>query len=228
MTTIRFDHLYDLYYFYRPLLLVLPWLVFLPHTVLQYRQTQDHKDSDKLLLLYILIPALVLSFGSQERWFYMLPSLPPMIILLAVGADYMLERRSDPPLAYRRLLYLCLAAGFTYTIAGYLQIGWSKERLEFQALAQHAQALQRPDTPVYTLHLHPDVFVYYLQPRIRQEDNLDAIVKDLKDQGHAQALLIMPTALLSNLSPQIPHAVIYSTHAKQSKALSLVRLNPVP
>ena len=155
LTTFRFDHLYDLYYFYRPLLLVIPWLVFLPHTVMYLRQSQNHKDGDRLLGLYILVPALVLTFGSQERWFYMLPSLPPLLILLAAGADYMLERRRDPDLAYRCLLFFCVAAGMTYTIAGNMRIGWSSERFEFQALAQHAQLYQRADMPVYTLRLYP-------------------------------------------------------------------------
>lgn len=228
LLTIRFDQFHHLYYFYRPLILVLPWLIFLPHTVLHLRHTQNHKDSDKLLGLYILVPALVLSFGSQERWFYMLPSLPPMVILLAAGADYMLVRRQNPQRAYQRLLYLCLAAGIAYTLAGYLHIGWSKERFEYQALAQHAQALQRPDTPVYTLRLYPDVFVYYLKPRIRQENSMDAILKNLKEQGHASGLIIMPAVATSTIPPQIQHKVIYTTRAEQGKALSLIVLNPVP
>jgi 4-amino-4-deoxy-L-arabinose transferase-like glycosyltransferase len=226
LTKVRFDHFYDLYYFYRPLLLVLPWLVFLPHTVLHFRNTQNHKDSDTLLVLYILIPALVLSFGSQERWFYMLPSLPPMLILLAAGADYMLVKRHAPHLAYRRLLYLCLAAGIAFTVAGHLRIGWSEERFEFQTLAQHALALQRPDTPVYTLRLYPDVFVYYLKPPVREEENMNAILKNLKDQGHAQALIIMPAPAVTEIPPGTPHKVIYTTRAEPRKALSLVFLNP--
>ena len=228
LTTIRFDQFYDLYYFYRPLLLVLPWLIFLPHTVLYLRHAQNPAASDKLLGLYILVPVLALSFGSQERWFYMLPSLPPMIILLAAGANYILDGRHNPQQAYRWLLYLCLAAGIIYTIDGYLHIGWSKERFEFQALAQHAQALQRPDTPVYMLRLYPDVFVYYLKPRIREEDNMDAIVKDIEEEGHTQALIIMSPRAVSAIPPEIPHKVIYTTRAEQSKALSLVLLNPAP
>ena len=226
LTTFRFDHLYDLYYFYRPLLLVLPWLVFLPHTVMHLRRIHYYKDCNKLLGLYILVPALVLTFGSQERWFYMLPSLPPLLILMAAGADYMLGRRRDPQLAYRWLLYACLAAGISYTLAGHMRIGWSVERFEFQALAQHALSFQRPDTPVYTLHLYPDVFVYYLKPPVREEKSMDAILKNLKEQGQEQALIIMPATAVTEIPPGTPHKVIYTTRAEQRKALSLVMLNP--
>jgi 4-amino-4-deoxy-L-arabinose transferase and related glycosyltransferases of PMT family len=228
LTMIRFDQLLNLYYFYRPLLLVLPWLVFLPHTILYYRHKHAQRDSNKLLALYILVPAFILSFGSQERWFYMLPSLPPMIILLATGADYMLEQRPEPLKTFRRLLCLILATGVIYAIAGHLQVGWSKERFEFHKLAQHALASVQAGTPIYTLNVSPDVYVYYLHTRISQENSMEAILEKLADTGHGQALVIMRTLAIDNIPNPIPHKVIYTTQGKRNKTLALVLLNSLP
>lgn len=38
--------------------------------------------------LFVVVPALLLSFGSQHRWFYMLPGLAPMALLMASAAVY--------------------------------------------------------------------------------------------------------------------------------------------
>ena len=226
LLTVRFDQFFNLYYFYRPLILVLPWLIFLPHTILHFRHRNTRRDSDTLLVLYILVPASILSFGSQERWFYMLPSLPPMIILLATGADYMLEQRKDPPKFFRLLLSLCLATGIAYAVAGFLQAGWSKERFELQKLSQHALTLMQPAIPVYTLDLYPDAFVYYLHTRIMQEKSMDAIMKNLATSGPGQALVIMNTFAVKAIPKQIPYRIIYTTQGKQNKTLTLVILNP--
>lgn len=91
LLTVKFSNLFNLYYFYRPLILVVPWVIFIPYAIFSFRRNNEHRPANILMGLLILIPAIILSFGSQERWFYMLPSLVPMIILLAGGIDYLSE-----------------------------------------------------------------------------------------------------------------------------------------
>lgn len=227
LLTISFDQFYKLYYFYRPLLLVLPWLVFLPHTLLRLKRDQFRRDSDKLLILYVLVPAIALSFGSQARWIYMLPALPVMIILLATGANYLVEQRRDPDFAVRRLLYLCLAMGLAFAIAGHWHVGWSKERFEFHKLAQQALPSVQAGMPVYTLKVNPDVYVYYLHTRIHQENSMGAILEKIQGAGRGPALVILHTAAVADIPHQVPHEILYTTLDKKNKTLTLVQLNPV-
>lgn len=75
---------FSLYYFYRPLELILPWLTLLPATAFTlYRHWRE--PGVGLLASLIILPAIFLSFGTQHRPFYMLPVLVPMCLLLAKG-----------------------------------------------------------------------------------------------------------------------------------------------
>ena len=89
---IKFNNIFKFYYFYRPLLLVLPWLVFLPFTIHWLIYEKEFSKANLLLGLLILVPAFFLTFGSQERWFYLLPSIVPMIILLAGGVNHLINQ----------------------------------------------------------------------------------------------------------------------------------------
>lgn len=227
LTAVRFDQFYQFYYFYRPLLLVLPWIVFLPHAVLRLLPNRERIASDNLLLLYLLVPALLLSFGSQERWFYMLPSLPVMILLLAAGAESWVNRRQEPPRARQRLLFLCLAVAVMFVVAGYRHTGWNEERFEFQELARHAQALVRLGVPVFTVNVSPDVYVYHLQTRIHQAQTLEEVSTERELSGPGGALLILRTQELAKIPDGLSHQILYTTRDKDNKTLSLVRL-PAP
>lgn len=92
LLTINYGNVLELYYFYRPLILLVPWVIFIPYAFLNYRKNTEHRPANILMLLLIVIPGIILSFGSQERWFYMLPSIVPMIILLAGGASFFANR----------------------------------------------------------------------------------------------------------------------------------------
>ncbi len=75
----------DPYYLYRPLQLVLPWvLMVVPAVLLMRRSGRD--GAVVWLACIVLVPALMLSFGVQRRWFYMLPVLPAWCVLLGAGA----------------------------------------------------------------------------------------------------------------------------------------------
>ena len=92
LLTIKFENLFRFYYFYRPLLLVAPWIVFIPHTILYLKRDREFRSASLFMGLLILVPAIILTFGSQERWFYLLPSIAPMSILLAGGVNYLIAQ----------------------------------------------------------------------------------------------------------------------------------------
>ena len=85
LLSLDFTYIFRFYYFYRPIILALPWLIFLPITIIYFIRSKDYAASDRLLGLYLLFPAVILEAGSQERWFYFLPSLAPMVILVAAS-----------------------------------------------------------------------------------------------------------------------------------------------
>ncbi|HET7687674.1 MAG TPA: glycosyltransferase family 39 protein [Candidatus Macondimonas sp.] len=75
----------DPYYFYRTWQLVLPWVGLLP-ALMMLRRAEGQRPMLLWLGLVIAVPAALLSFGPQERWYYMLPVLPALCLLLAVAA----------------------------------------------------------------------------------------------------------------------------------------------
>lgn len=92
LLTLKFNNIFKFYYFYRPLLLVLPWLIFIPFTIHWLTYAKEFNKANLLLGLLILVPAVFLTFGSQERWFYLLPSIVPMIVLLAAGVIHLINQ----------------------------------------------------------------------------------------------------------------------------------------
>ena len=76
----------DPYYFYRTWQLVLPWVALLP-TLATLRRAEGQRPMLLWLALVIAVPAVLLSFGPQARWYYMLPILPALCLVLAVAAE---------------------------------------------------------------------------------------------------------------------------------------------
>ncbi len=74
----------DPYYLYRPLQLLLPWVLMVVPAVLFLRRS-GRDGAAVWLACIVLVPALLLSFGVQRRWFYMLPALPALCVLLGAG-----------------------------------------------------------------------------------------------------------------------------------------------
>ena len=131
---IQFSNFYKFYYFYRPLILILPWVVFIPHAILNFIQDKAHKDANRLMAMLIFMPAIVLSFGSQERWVYMLPSITPMIILLATSVNFLLGK-IDNTVTFNRLIlifhFLLLVPVIIIAAVIYLSNGTDKSNLVF-------------------------------------------------------------------------------------------------
>lgn len=85
LLTVQWRHVLDPYYLYRPLQLILPWIALVPGAILLAARRRGAEPGARLLGLSVLVPALLLGLGPQHRWFYMLPVLVPMCLLLAAG-----------------------------------------------------------------------------------------------------------------------------------------------
>ncbi len=109
----------DPYYLYRPLVLLLPWLALLPLAWPALRRTR-RRPAVLLVVLLCAVPALLLTLGPQKRWFYLLPALAPMGVLLALGARRLAAwRRWRPRARLPRLFWPAhvVAAGVIATLA---------------------------------------------------------------------------------------------------------------
>lgn len=74
----------DPYYLYRTPQLVVPWVLLLVPALLLLGPRHRSAGST-LLWIVCLVPALILNLGPQQRWFYTLPILPALCLLLAAG-----------------------------------------------------------------------------------------------------------------------------------------------
>jgi 4-amino-4-deoxy-L-arabinose transferase-like glycosyltransferase len=77
----------DPYYFYRTWQLVLPWVALLPALIALRRIDPVRRPALVWLGLVVAVPAVMLSFGPQERWYYMLPVLPALAVVLSIAAE---------------------------------------------------------------------------------------------------------------------------------------------
>ena len=122
-----FEHIFNGYYLYRPLQLVLPWLVLVPagwmtawRVAWAGGRHAATRDAVSLLTLSLAVPALVLSLGPQQRYFYMLPVLVPMMLLAAHGWVLLAARwpRARAGVAAAQGLVLLAAAAWVVDAGG--------------------------------------------------------------------------------------------------------------
>lgn len=83
LLTVDWRQVLNPYHLVRILQLLLPWSLLLPFALgLAWRRRLLGRESLWLVAL-IAVAAVILGFGSQRRWFYMLPLLPALCLLLA-------------------------------------------------------------------------------------------------------------------------------------------------
>ena len=103
-------NLLDPYYFYRPLQLLLPWVALIPAAWLWALRRDDPRRQTSLeLLLLVVVVALGLSLGTQQRFFYMLPLLPAMCLVAGRGTEMLLASAAR---GAGLLIYVQLALAF--------------------------------------------------------------------------------------------------------------------
>ncbi len=100
----------DPYYFYRPLQLILPWLPF-ALLALGLAGAQAKVRARTGFLLYPLVAVCVgLSFGHQYRFFYVLPLLGVMVLLIAAPLVAAIRLRGVPAWLLKVTGFMQLAA----------------------------------------------------------------------------------------------------------------------
>ena len=113
------SHLLNGYYLYRPLQLLLPWVPLAPLSWLALRGLRGPaRDFTLFLALCAGAVALALSFGSQQRFFYMLPVLPALCLLTGIGLAELETRWPGWALALGALQALLILAA----------VGWLASR----------------------------------------------------------------------------------------------------
>ena len=80
----------DPYYAYRPLGLILPWVVLYPAALLlawaKSDETSNVGRSARLLSGVVFASMVLLSLSFGRRWYYMLPALPALALLMSAAA----------------------------------------------------------------------------------------------------------------------------------------------
>lgn len=76
-------HLGELYYAWRPLQLLLPWLPLAALAAALASRSRVTREGLGFLCSPLLVSAIALSLGRQYRYFYLLPLLGPMTLILA-------------------------------------------------------------------------------------------------------------------------------------------------
>lgn len=85
LLTIDWRQLLNPYHFLRALQLLAPWSLLLPIVLVMAWRQRRLDEASLWLLVMVCVAALILGFGSQRRWFYMLPLLPALCLLTAEG-----------------------------------------------------------------------------------------------------------------------------------------------
>ena len=152
----RLDHLLNGYYLYRPLQLLLPWLPLAPLAWLAAaRDAGEGRPLSVFLGFCVAAVALGLSFGGQQRFFYMLPVLPALCLLAGHGLARLETTHRSLATALCALQLLLIAGGSAWLFgsqhlpvllgavtASALIVGWLvRRRLESFAAGGLAAAM---------------------------------------------------------------------------------------
>lgn len=213
-------NLLNFYYFYRPLILMLPWAIFLPYTVKHFMSGKQYAHSNQLLLLYLLLPVLVLGLGNQQRWFYMLPSIVPAVILLAAGVNIFI---ADIKQRFNLVLIFALLLGIAFTLSGYTHTGWSRDRFEKYNMAILARDLINNE-PIATIGITPGIYVYYTAVGIVHIRDPDKIMDFFQSSGKDRMYVIIKNKSMKMLPDELKYTVLDKTSGLYGKSIALIRL----
>ncbi|HEY8119020.1 MAG TPA: hypothetical protein VIE91_07260 [Methylophilaceae bacterium] len=216
LLTLNLLKLLSPYYLFRPLQLLLPWLLFLPAVALIFKKP-EYRRQIKLLILLIALPALVLSFGPQKRWYYMLPALLPMSIMLAAGIMTYVRNRPTESLMPKLLPAFALLSALLYIIAGGSKWPWGTERFSQAELAQSINSHYDSKTQLVTWEVTPEIYTFYSRKTIGRIYGAADIPPLLSKDSSGNLMLILQTKSLSQLSQDLQGKNLEITVLGQTK-----------
>lgn len=159
------SHLLDPYFLYRPLALLIPSVAVLVPAFL-WRRWPRWNEAMRLLVLLVLVPAIVLSFGPQHRPHYMLPTLAPLAILLALVIVALPRSRGGRWTMRALALVWAVMIAIETSLAGTTLL-WSRERFVVASLASYAGEALPADVPLVALDRDAPAATYYAGRRVR-------------------------------------------------------------
>jgi 4-amino-4-deoxy-L-arabinose transferase-like glycosyltransferase len=127
LATGELRQLLDPYYFYRPLQLILPWLLLVPGAFLLPFLKGEHARNARLLATVIVIVALLLSFRVERRWYFMLPTLAPMCLLMAAALEQAFRHSPLRRLVQHWTQWLLPVHWFMATVTLAVLMLWARE-----------------------------------------------------------------------------------------------------
>jgi len=211
------------YFFYRPLALLLPSIVFLA-PVAYFRRWPPRDTATRLLLTLVVVAAIAFSFGPQRRPHYMLPMLPPLSILLARAIIAL----RDVPRALWARRALPVVWGVTIALdvalAGTPML-WSHDRFEIATLATRAGELCSSAEPILAFEVGGPASSYYAGRRVRSIKSPRRLPAVIEAEGGGGACLLASPAALATI-PASLEATPISSGPTTTHAITLVRVRP--
>lgn len=198
LLTLNVVKLLSPYYLYRPLQLLLPWILLLPTLPFLFKN-KSYRGQIKLLILLIVLPALVLSFGPQKRWYYMMPALLPMSIMLAAAIMTYLRSRPVSSLMPKVVPAFAMLTTLLFVSAACSKWPWGVERFSQAELAQQIDKNFTGHSHVVTWDVTPEIYAFYsgkVIGRVESVEDIRTLVNSEKSNG---LLLLMQTKYLAQL-----------------------------
>jgi len=218
-----------LYYAYRPLQLMLPWALAIP-VILVYEAKKWPKkikvsQPTQLLVLLVLICAIGLSFAPQKRWYYMLPTLMPMFLLLSIWIHHLFTSNLINRKIWKISMYL--TGLIVLSFLGLIQTTLMEKntRLQEMQLVKDIQTHTQHGYSLITLNITPEIYVYYTKKQVLDISDLSLLKGALETYPSQSALLLLKKEALANMPDSIQFKIIETSHIHSSYYLLLVSLS---
>ena len=197
--------LFSPYYLYRPLQLLLPWIIFLP-ALRWIGDSRLDRGNLKLLGLLVILPAVILSFGPQKRWYYMLPSLLPMATILAACIGAWVGEKSSRISTALGTFFLVFVLAFS--VGSFVPAVWGQGRYSHAELAQIMRQNGSETVPQVTWGVTPEVFAFYSRRVVHEVESAQEIVARIDSSPSGRVVLLLAEKNADNLPPGLKTQVV--------------------
>jgi 4-amino-4-deoxy-L-arabinose transferase-like glycosyltransferase len=211
LLTPSWSKLLDLYFFYRPLVLLLPSLVVLLVAIAWRSWPRAAGAALGTLATFVIVPAVAFSFGPQRRPHYMLPTLGPLSILLALVVRAVFERAragGRPRWIPGAVMLLWMVTITIEVVLGGSKRLWSSERWAMEDLGKAAARAIPSTTPL--LAFGPDTAApsYYAGRPIRTVRSVTRLTTALERSADGVVGLLTERRLLERLPPDVDATIL--------------------